>query len=192
MEPIMKAGALRERMLTLRFELARRFGVPGVAGVVLLGVALAIANAAIRIEADTRDRSVEVRAARTDQQPRVADDARHRAEAALLETLPDLFPRFAHSADDIAAILARASENNLTVGSAEYVVVAESGGRYVRYQMLLPVKDQYGTIRRFLAAVLNSLPNAALCEIHVERPAVDGSVLDARVRFELVYGTARP
>ncbi|WP_087736897.1 hypothetical protein [Paraburkholderia piptadeniae] len=188
----MNADSVRERLLTLRFELVRRFGVPGLAGVVLLCAAAVVANGAMRMQAGTRDLSNEVSPARAAKKPDVAGDARASTDAAMLETLPDLFPRFAHSADDIAAILARASENNLTVGSAEYLVVADSGGRYVRYQMLLPVKDQYGAIRRFLASVLNNLPNAALREIHVERPAVDGSVLDARVRFELVYGTARP
>jgi hypothetical protein len=188
----MNADALRDRLLTLRFELARRFGIAGLAGMVVLCAAVVAMNGAMRMRADTLGLASEARPATEPKKPSAESEAHSYADAAMLASLPELFPPFARSADDIAAILARASENNLTVGSAEYLVVAESGGKYVRYQMLLPVKDQYGAIRRFLASVLNSLPNAALREIHVERPAVDGSVLDARVRFELVYGTARP
>ncbi|BCG03176.1 hypothetical protein PPGU19_077440 (plasmid) [Paraburkholderia sp. PGU19] len=188
----MNVELVRERCLTLRFELMRRFGVAGIAGIALLCAAAVVADGAMRMQSDTLTLSNEVRPARTAKQADVAHDAGSYTDTAVLASLPDLFPRFAHSADDIAAILAHAHDSNLAVGSAEYVVVADPGGRYVRYQMLLPVKDQYVTIRRFLASVLNSVPNAALREIHVERPAVDGSVLDARVRFELVYGTARP
>jgi hypothetical protein len=192
MEPIMKADMLRERFLTLRFEFMRRFGVAGFAAIAVLGVAFVVANGALHVKRDTIDLLNEVLAGHTAKRPHPASDATPYADAALLETLPDLFPPFARSADDIASILTRAKDVNLAIGSAEYVVITDAGGRYVRYQMLLPVKDQYGTIRRFIASVLNSVPNAALREIHVERPAVDGSVLDARVRFELVYGTPRP
>lgn len=188
----MKPDALRERFLTLRFELTRRFGLAGLVGVVLLCAALVVVNSTVRMRNDTRELSNSARLMHAAKQPHVTDAAGPGTDAAMLDTLPDLFPRFAHSADDIAVILAHARDSNLAIGSADYLVVADSGGRYVRYQMLLPVKDQYGTIRRFLASVLNGVPNAALREIHVERPAVDGNVLDARVRFELVYRTARP
>jgi hypothetical protein len=188
----MNPEALREHLLTLRFELTRRFGLPGLVGLVLLCAAAVVVNSTVRVRNDTRELSNDARSMHAAKKPHVTDGAGPRNDAAMLETLPDLFPGFANSADDIAAILAHARESNLTIGSADYLVVADSGGRYVRYQMLLPVKDQYGTIRRFLASVLNSVPNAALREIHVERPAIDGNVLDARVRFELVYRTARP
>jgi hypothetical protein len=192
MEPIMNADMLRERFLTLRFEFMRRFGVAGFAAAAVLCVAFVVANGAMHVRRDTLDLLNEILAGHVAKHPHAASEATQFADAALLETLPDLFPPFARSADDIASILTRAKDVNLSIGSAEYVVITDAGGRYVRYQMLLPVKDQYGTIRRFIASVLNSVPNAALREIHVERPAVDGSVLDARVRFELVYGAQRP
>ncbi len=55
------------------------------------------------------------------------------------------------------------------------------------WDFLLPVKDRYVSIRRFVALVLNNIPNAALQEIHVDRPAVSGDVLEARIRFDLIY-----
>ncbi|MCC8400743.1 hypothetical protein LJ655_02335 [Paraburkholderia sp. MMS20-SJTN17] len=188
----MNPGALREHLVTLRFELTRRLGLPGLVAVLLLCVAAVMVDSTVRMRNETRELSNDARPTHAAKKPHATDNAGPRPDAAMLETLPELFPRFARSADDIAVILAHARESDLAIGSADYLVVADSGGPYMRYQMLLPVKDQYGTIRRFLASVLNTVPNAALREIHVERPAVDGNVLDARVRFELVYRSARP
>jgi hypothetical protein len=188
----MNRDQINDRLLTLRFEMQRAFGLPGLLGALVLGAAVVIAMTIPRVESSTREQMDPASPARIAKTPR-ADAARAPVvDAVVLKTLPELFPGFAQSADDIATILAQARDSNLTLGSAEYLVTNDSGARFVRYQMLLPVKDQYGSIRRFLASVLNTVPNAALREIHVERPAVEGNVLDARVRFELIYRAARP
>ncbi|MGU7769069.1 hypothetical protein ACV229_02655 [Burkholderia sp. MR1-5-21] len=189
----MKADRLRDMLLTLRFELQRSFGLPGFAGMLMIGAAAILAAAIASVESDTRalrDPAGIVRAAA--QRHRQVDARDAAADAVALDALPDLFPRFSQSADDIASIFAQARDSHLTLGSAEYQVTTVSGARFARYQVLLPVKDQYGTIRHFLASVLNNVPNAALQEIHVERPAVNGNILDARVRFELIYRSAQP
>ncbi|KVP62880.1 hypothetical protein WJ92_07850 [Burkholderia ubonensis] len=68
----------------------------------------------------------------------------------------------------------------------------------VGYRMLVAAspapspRAAFDRLRQFVARVLNNVPNAALQEIHVARPAVNGNVLDARVRFELVYRSAQP
>jgi hypothetical protein len=187
----MKADQLRDMLLTLRFEMGRSFGLPGLLGALMIGAA-AVAGAAISgVESETRELRDPAHVQAT-KAHHVVDDRSAAMDAVALDTLPELFPRFTQSADDIAAIFAQARDSNLTLGSAEYQVTSESGARLMRYQVLLPVKDQYSAIRRFLASVLNHVPNAALQEIHVERPAVDGNILDARVRFELIYRTAQP
>jgi hypothetical protein len=188
----MKRELWQDRLLTLRFELQRTFGMPGLLGTVVLGAVVVIAAAIAHVEEDTRDLRDAVPLIHAAKSHHGSTERSAGVEAVSLNTFPELFPDFAQNADDIAAILARAHDSNLTLGSAEYLVTNDSGAHFVRYQMLLPVKDRYGSIRRFLASVLNSVPNAALREIHVERPAVDGNVLDARVRFELIYREARP
>ncbi|KVP91448.1 hypothetical protein WJ95_08005 [Burkholderia ubonensis] len=187
----MNAARLRDALLTVRYELRRAFGLPGLAGVLMLGAAAVLYAAVANVEADTRamrDPAGLARAARS----HPAGERHAAADAVALDALPDLFPRFSQSADDIAAIFAQARDSHLTLGTAEYQVTTDSGARFARYQVLLPVKDQYGAIRQFVARVLNNVPNAALQEIHVARPAVNGNVLDARVRFELVYRSAQP
>ncbi len=188
----MNRDQLQDRLLTLRFEVQRAFGLPGLLGALLLGATVVVAAAIPRVESSTRELLDPGPLARTAKARHVDAGRAPVVETVALNTLPELFPTFAQSADDIAAILAQARDSNLTLGSAEYLVTNDSSAHFVRYQMLLPVKDQYGAIRRFLASVLNHVPNAALREIHVERPAVEGNVLDARVRFELIYRAARP
>ncbi|MFP3569663.1 hypothetical protein [Paraburkholderia sp. SIMBA_030] len=188
----MSRDQLQDRLLTLRFELQRALGLPGLLGALLLGAAVVVAAAIPRVESQPRELSDPASLARTAKARHATAGRSAAVEPVALDTLPELFPGFAQSADDIATILAQARDSNLTLGSAEYLVTNDTSAHFVRYQMLLPVKDQYGSIRRFLASVLNNVPNAALREIHVERPAVNGNVLDARVRFELIYRAARP
>ncbi|GAU02303.1 hypothetical protein [Burkholderia stabilis] len=188
----MKTDRLTDRLTTLRFELRRAFGLPGLVGLLLIGAA-AIAVAAIAsLEADTRAMQAPAGLVRAAHGHRPVAVRSAQADAVALDTLPELFPRFSQSADDIASIFEQARDSHLTLGSAEYQVTTESGAHFARYQVLLPVKDQYGAIRQFLASVLNHVPNAALQEIHVERPAVGSNILDARVRFELIYRSTQP
>lgn len=188
----MKADRFADRLLTLRFEWRRAFGLPGLAGVLMLGAA-AITYAAIAgVESDTRAMLAPASVVRAAPGHRRVDVRGTAADATPLDALPALFPASSQSAEDIASIFEQARDSHLTLGSAEYQMTTESGGRFARYQVLLPVKDQYGAIRHFLASVLNNVPNAALQEIHVEHPAVGSSILDARVRFELVYRSAQP
>ncbi|EHP42905.1 hypothetical protein OR16_11653 [Cupriavidus basilensis OR16] len=188
----MMAHRLADLLLTLHFELRRTFGVPGLVGALALGVAALTWTAIPTVEAQTRGMLDSARQARTAKTRYPGDAGRAPAEVNSLGKLPALFTTFADSGNDIAVIFSQARESHLTLGSAQYQIVTEPGAGFTHYQVVLPVKDQYGTIRRFVASVLNSVPNAALQEIHVERPAVDGNVLEARIRFDLIYRASRP
>lgn len=188
----MKAEQLRDRLLTLRFELRRSYGLPGLVGVLMIVAAALMCAEIVSVDADTKEMQNSSRLAKAAKAHHPDGTRSAEADAVALDALPELFPRFSQSADDIASIFEQAHGSNLTLGSAEYQVSTDSGARFTRYQVMLPVKDQYSAIRHFLALVLNNVPNAALREIHVERPAVDGNILDARVRFELIYRSAQP
>lgn len=188
----MNAERLRDMLLTLRFELRRSYGLPGLVGMLMIGAAALMCAEIASVDADTKDMQDSGRLTRAAKAHRPGDTHSAGTDAVALDALPDLFPHFSQSADDIASIFEQARGSNLTLGSAEYQVNTDAGARFTRYQVMLPVKDQYSAIRHFLALVLNNVPNAALREIHVERPAVDGNMLDARVRFELIYRSAQP
>ncbi|SCK24607.1 hypothetical protein [Vogesella sp. LIG4] len=184
----MKMARILDLALTVRFELQRLLGLPGLLGLLLLVVAAVAWNTIPGVERHTRHLRD---AARIEQ----ARKAHYRnpaippatAPSEVLVRLPELFPPFSQNGADMAQILMHARANKLTLGAAQYQLTTEPSAHFTRYQVVLPIKDQYGSIRRFLAAVLNNMPNAALQEIHVERPGVEGSELDARVRFDLIY-----
>ncbi|MCP3712259.1 hypothetical protein M3I54_35860 [Paraburkholderia sp. CNPSo 3274] len=188
----MNADQLRDRLLTLRFELRRLFGLPGFVGILMIVAAALMCAEISSVEADTKEMQAPAHVAQAAKTRHAAGEHGAEIDTVALEAWPELFPRFSQSADDIASIFEQARGSNLTLGSAEYQVSTDAGARFTRYQVMLPVKDQYSAIRHFLALVLNNVPNAALREIHVERPAVDGNILDARVRFELIYRSAQP
>jgi hypothetical protein len=191
MEKAMSAGPLRELTRTAGFELRRVLGWPGLAGALVLAAAAMAASAVSALDVDTQSAREHARVARVAKASQPARESQADDEAHLLATLPELFPSFAKSGDDVATILAQAQAANLTLGSAQYQIGGDRAGPLTTYQVLLPVKDRYVSIRRFVALVLNSVPNAALQEIHVERPAVGGDVLDARIRFDLIYRASR-
>lgn len=187
----MSVTRLRDLLSTMQFALRRTFGWTGLAGAMLLAIAAATRLATPALESSTRELHHKTQLARAMAAQSAAHDVRADSDARLLTTLPERFPLFARSSDDVATILAQARAANLTLGSAQYQVGADRSGAYTTYQVLLPVKDRYVAIRRFVALVLNNLPNAALQEIHVERPAVSGDVLEARIRFDLIYKASR-
>ena len=183
----MNPTRLRDLLLTLQFRLRRMFGWTGLAGAAMLAAAAATWCAAPMLDASTRALHQRAQLAKAAAAQSAVRDARLVSDAQLLEMLPEWFPPFAQSSDDVAAILAQAHTAGLTLGSAQYQIGNDRSGAYLSYQVLLPVKDRYVSIRRFVALVLNNIPNAALQEIHVDRPAVSGDVLEARIRFDLIY-----
>jgi hypothetical protein len=191
MEKAMSAGRLRELTRTAGFELRRVFGWPGLAGALVLAAAATAVSAVPALDVNTQSALEHARLARVAKASQPARESHANDEAHLLANLPELFPSLAQSGDDVATILAQAQAANLTLGSAQYQVGGDRSGPLTTYQVLLPVKDRYVSIRRFVALVLDSVPNAALQEIHVERPAVGGDVLDARIRFDLIYRASR-
>jgi hypothetical protein len=186
-----RLSRLRDLSRTAAFELRRVLGWPGLAGAVALAIAAALWCAVPAFRADTRSVHESVRLARAAKTSHLGSDVHADDQAHLLATLPELFPSFGQNGDDVATILAQARAANLTLGSAQYQIGGDRSGPFTTYQVLLPVKDRYVSIRRFVALVLDNVPNSALQEIHVERPAVNGDVLEARIRFDLIYRASR-
>lgn len=173
--------------VTAGFECRRALGVSGLFGLLLLAGAAALYAARPALQAQTQQLRQRAQQARVAQARRPAQ----RPQPAVSPSqFPGMFPALAQNSADLAVIFTQARAARLTLDTAQYQVAIVPGGRFTRYQVLLPVKSPYAAIRRFIAGVLNTLPHAALQEIHAERPTVDGDLLDARIRFELIYRTA--
>jgi Tfp pilus assembly protein PilO len=98
--------------------------------------------------------------------------------AAFYERLPD-----ARQAPAIASRLhSYAQKAGLTLERGEYRPLADASGKFVRYQIVLPVNGTYPQLREFLGAVMLDMPELALDGINFRRVG-DGAQLQAELRF---------
>ena len=64
----------------------------------------------------------------------------------------------------------------------------EQGLNLLRYQITLPVKGSYISIRGFLRRVLNDIPSASLDGISLQRQNAGDEILEAQIRLSLFHG----
>ena len=76
-----------------------------------------------------------------------------------------------------------ASNAGLTLERGEYRPQADAAGKFIRYQIVLPVSGSYTQVRRFLGEVMRDLPGLALDGISFRREAPGSSQLQAELRF---------
>lgn len=166
-----------------------RLGVVGIIGGGLVVLAIALGLYAIPLERNTED----VRA--------TAEETRARLTAARLRYMTDTAPQRAaqlqqwvpaidHVNADVRTVFAAAKKSSIAIPKGEYALAAADGSPLRRFEIVLPVKERYDTIKAFVAEVLNTLPHASLAELRVERSAVNVDVLEARIRFTLYYRTS--
>jgi hypothetical protein len=78
-----------------------------------------------------------------------------------------------------------ARDQRVPLPHGDYIAVRRSEARLTTWDVVLPVRTNYGSIRAFVASVLNELPHASLAELRMERAG--GDQLDARVHLTLHY-----
>ena len=83
-----------------------------------------------------------------------------------------------------------ASEQNLIIDEADYKLAPVTGSQLWCYQITLPLEADYKSIRRFITAVLQSLPNASISNIELKRTNAKTSTLNAELSFALYYREA--
>lgn len=76
-----------------------------------------------------------------------------------------------------------AQRHGIAMRQGEYRLVAGGDARLRQYQMTLPVHGAYPDLRRFVAAVLQEVPAAALDQVTFERRRVEDGAVEARVQF---------
>ncbi|HXF15415.1 MAG TPA: hypothetical protein VN496_00335 [Burkholderiales bacterium] len=163
--------------------LARRLDWRAVAGVLLGVLALALYSYSIKpletrlLAAGERWRQLQVR---TNTLPKNAVPAQPTAQ------LADFYGRLpeARQAPEIAAKLHTYARNSgLTLERGEYRPQQDALGRFIRYQIVLPVNGSYPQVRRFLGEAMRDLPGLALDGIDFSREAAGSAQLQAELRF---------
>lgn len=139
--------------------------------------------------------------------PALQERTRLRAEASNLRVAPEMSP--ARETDvsrtpeaDLAAFyaaLARpasapellrrlhrtAGAHGLRIEKGEYRPLPDPGGKFTRYQILLPAEGTYPQVRRFVAQASREIPGLSLDGISFQRQKIGDQALQSRIKFTL-------
>jgi len=180
--------------LGLRFPTSRwsrRFGWPGVAGGVGLALCLALYFLVVqpaRQQLDTarsNAASLQARIAQADQ----TSNERARPLDEQLAEFYRVFPSEHEATDWIGNIAAIAERDGIVLQQAEYRTDRDQTGKLIRYQMSLPLKGKYPTIRKFLSDLRAEIPIVSLEQVQFERQKVGDPLVDAKVSLVIFLGS---
>jgi hypothetical protein len=101
-------------------------------------------------------------------------------------------PSQAQRAHDVEVLVDAAQRSGLQLERADYAMAAPNGNAAARLQATLPLTGTYGGLRRYVAAVLNELPHAALESLALERSDAQSTQLQATARLVLFYRAEQP
>lgn len=179
-------SALRNRVLD---AWDRHFGPPAWMALALLALCLIVQFQVRPAQERTRTslmlQAVQAERAAAQRQKNPHESMRDRDP--LSEALPEVGAR----GRDIGMLLASATRSELTVDRADYVVESIAGVPITKLHANLPVTGSYSNVRKFIADVLNAMPNATLESIQLERTDTQSTKLQATLRIVLFYRTAR-
>ena len=109
---------------------------------------------------------------------------REQDPATVLREFHDGFPESTQYLTDLRAIFRIARERGVILARGDYASARKAEASLTTFDVVLPVKANYATLRAFVASVLNALPHASLVELRLER---EGNQLNARVHLTLYY-----
>jgi hypothetical protein len=169
-------------------QLLDRFGPLGLTGIGLLVLALGLGVYAPWLKNEAEDLRGEA-----DRMRGRLDDARR--DLALRPGSPqraaelrESFPSVDQTTADLRAIFEAAQKSRIDLVKGEYALAtADDATRLRRFDVTLPIRERYVTIKSFIAGVLNSVPHASLAELRLERSTSSVDQIDARVHFTLFY-----
>jgi len=169
-------------------QLHERFGTFGLIGIGLLLLALGLAVYAPQLAGEA-----EVLRGQADRTRGRLDDVRRElaqrpGSAQRTAQLRESFPTVDQVTADLRVIFDAAQKSRIELVRGEYALAqTEDAIRLRRFDVTLPLKERYVSIKSFVAGVLNAVPHASLAELRIERSAANVDQLDARVHFTLFY-----
>lgn len=168
-----------------------QLGLPGALGVGALALGLGLYFSTVQ---PVEKRLEAARNAATSLQKRSAQAGKDPNETASLgEQLAAfyrIFPGEQDAIDSVGKIVAIARRDGLALLQAEYKSEHDKAGKLVRFEMSLPLKGEYRTIRRFLFDLHAEMSNVSLEQVQFERQKVGDPLVDARLRLAIYAGKA--
>jgi hypothetical protein len=173
---------LARGLLRLRLALARSGTGALMAGALLLGAMLlwTVLLPGISARVDGRARAVAHARSMPAPKPVVPAPAlASRRLSAFYAALGD----GAHTGETVSHLFEAAAQAGVVLDKAEYRPAHDVAGRFDTYTIVLPVKGDYSSLRRFSAIVLANLPYAALDDMRFRRNSASDQAIEANLRF---------
>jgi hypothetical protein len=98
------------------------------------------------------------------------------------------FPARDAAFDAMDKLYAAAAHQNITLERGEYRLVQGADEQLTRYEIVLPVKGPYLSVRKFVAQALADDPTLALDGIAFNRQKIDEPTVDVELRLTLFLG----
>jgi hypothetical protein len=176
------------RILWIASRWMKHLGLPGMAGIVLVMIAVAGYLSIVFLEQSRLEElTQEVASEQKRQKTASLNPARdNHSPAAQLHEFYEFFPPRQKAPNLLKAIYKTAREELIILPEGEYKFELGKAGGVGIYQINLPVKGTYIQIRKFIGKVLNSVPSAALEEVSFKRDTIGSGELEAKIRF-VVY-----
>lgn len=103
----------------------------------------------------------------------------------------EAFERFFPPQEEINRVVGEiheaARQEKLSLDRGDYRLAEEQGLRLLRYQITLPVKGSYASIRGFLRRVLRELPSVSLDGVSLQRQNAGEELIEAQIRLSAFY-----
>lgn len=162
-------------------------GLPGWVGLALgLGCALGFWGVIQPMQADAQ--RLEVDSDRLSQRVAAQAASAPAVAATPQQQLAVFAQRFAGERSitpSLVRLQAAAQQRGFTLDQAEFKLLSEPAEPVMRYVIGLPIKADYGALRRFSRAALRELPGLALDEVSLRRSDPKSPQLEAQLRFVL-------
>jgi Tfp pilus assembly protein PilO len=168
-------------------EQARRLGWPGLAGAILL--ALALGHLLLGLLPGRQDLTASERRLAADRAQLAAAVTPGRTAGPVssgqLDELRRSLPAQLDATGAFDRLYTLAQQEGITLARAEYALGLDPKTSLARYQVLLPVRGSYPQLRRFLHGLQAQLPAMALEEVDLQRKQIADSQLEGRIRMTL-------
>ena len=160
----------------------------GISG--LLGLALCLA--AVGMLAGSRPLALQAQAQQAElvqlrSQPKkeILVEIEPQDDVSALESFYKQFPKVAELTTLMEDLHAIADEQGVVLSLGEYKLVAEEGGKLMRYDIQLPVSASYQHLRNFIAESGKQFPTLGLSEVNLKREAVGEKEVQVKLHFVL-------
>jgi hypothetical protein len=97
-----------------------------------------------------------------------------------------------HTEQIVTQLFDAATQTGVVLDKIEYKPAMDAPGRFETYTIVLPVKGDYPSLRRFCEKVLLAVPYAALDDMRFKRTSANDHVVEASLRFTVFLRAAAP